>query len=45
MESVSNSVVRLTDTNIDYETNWSKPILSREDWWLVKNGEMDPYGK
>jgi hypothetical protein len=38
--------VRLTDTNIDYDTNWPKLVLSLEDWWLVKkNGEMDPYGE
>jgi hypothetical protein len=39
------SAVRLTDTNIDYETKWPKLVLSLEDWWLVKNGEMDPYSE
>jgi 5-methylcytosine-specific restriction endonuclease McrA len=34
------SAVRLTDTNTDYKTNWPKPVLTLEQWWRVKEGEM-----
>jgi hypothetical protein len=35
--------VRLTDTNIDYKTTWPKPVMTLEQWWRVKEGEIDPY--
>jgi hypothetical protein len=35
--------VRLTDTNIDYNTTWPKPVLTLEQWWRVKEDEIDPY--
>lgn len=37
------SAVRLTDTNIDYSTTWPKPVMTLEQWWRVKEDEIDPY--